>query len=547
MRLMRLSLTCFSSAAVMLLASTAGAQQPSPIACGDLMRAGLIPKTTITTAQSNPAASSPPALAHCEVIGKINERTGRDGKPYAIGFHLRMPDAWNGRFYFQGGGGADGSLGNAMGTVGPGMFTTALSLGYAVVSTDAGHTTETTPGVGGVLFGLDPQARLDYGYNAVDEVTRTAKRVVELHYGKLPGYSYFVGCSNGGRQGLVAASRFPDHFDGIVAGDPGFNLAQAAVAEAWDSQAFGRAATEKDANGQPYVPTSFSNEDMALIGKAILDRCDGTDGLKDGIVENSRACKFEPKALQCTGAKDASCLSTQQVTALQQIFGGAKTSSGKRIYADWPWDPGIAAPGWRVWKMGVPNPNRANTAINLTLGAGALPYIFSTPPEAVAGSEIAKYIFALDIDRAAQAIAARTSDFDQPATQFMSPKSNELDAFRNRGGKLIVYHGAADPVFSLNDTIEAYNKAWRYGGQYARLFVVPGMNHCGGGPATDMFDVLTPLVNWVERNVPPATIIGTANMNSPWPGRTRPLCPYPQTAKYSGSGDINDAKNFSCK
>ena len=510
------------------------------------MRPSLVPQTRIESAKANAATEKPPVPAHCEVVGRINERTGRDGKPYAIGFRLRLPDAWNGRFFFQGGGGADGNLGNALGAIGPGQAANALGMGYAVVSTDAGHTAEPTPGVGGVLFGLDPQARIDYGYNGFDQVTRVAKRIVELHYGKAPSRSYFVGCSNGGRQALIAASRFPEHFDGIVAGDPGFNLPKAAVAEAWDSQAFARAATEKDAGGQPYVPTSFSNDDLTLVANAVLDRCDARDGLKDGIVEDGRSCKFDPAALRCKAGKDASCLSAQQVDALTRIFGGAKSKAGKALYADWPWDPGLAAPGWRVWKLGMPNAGRTNSAINLTLGAGALPYVFMSPPDAVPGNEIATYIFSLDIDAAAKRIGESSGDYRPSMNESMTPPSHDLAAFRRRGGKLIIYHGAADPVFSLNDTINEYGSTLRSGDQFARLFVVPGMNHCGGGPATDMFDVLTPLVNWVEKNEAPDQIVGTANPNSPWPGRRRPLCAWPKQARYKGTGDINDAANFSC-
>jgi feruloyl esterase len=194
----------------------------------------------------------------------------------------------------------------------------------------------------------------------------------------------------------------------------------------------------------------------------------------------------------------------------------------------------------------MPNAGRMNSAINLTLGAGALPYVFMTPPETVSGTDIAKYIFALDLDRAGARIADTSGDYRPSSVEFMSPPSHDLAAFRKSGGKLILYHGAADPVFSLNDTIEAYGDTLRGGDRFARLFVIPGMNHCGGGPATDMFDALTPLVNWVEKGEAPEKIVGTANPNSPWPGRTRPLCPYPKQTRYTGKGDIDDAANFAC-
>ncbi len=521
--------------------------------CSELMHAP-VPNTTITLAQVNPATTDPLAPAHCEVIGKINERVGQDGKPYAIGFHLRLPVDWNDRFFFQGGGGLDGNLGNALGTIGIGQPTNAVSLGYAVVSTDAGHTIEPVPLIGGALFGLDPQARSDFGYNALDKVTRIAKLIIRLHYGKRPRYSYFIGCSNGGRQGMVASQRFPEHFDGIVAGNPGFNLPKAGVAEAWDSQAFAGAATQLDVGGQPYLPTSFSFADLALAATAVLNQCDVLDGLADGIVNNFPACRFNPSTLQCPGPKDATCLSTEQVTALKRVFRGARNSLGRRLYSDWPWDAGIGTPGWRVWKIGFPAPPGAplvNNAINLTLGATAVPYVFVTPPDAVPASGLVQYMMNFNFDLDAPRIFQTSGIYNESSMEFMTANSTDLDEFRRGGNKLIIYHGGSDPVFSVNDTIRWYERLTRNthgrADHFARLFLVPGMNHCGGGPCTDLVDALAPLVDWVEHGRAPHKIIGAANPGSPWPGRTRPLCPYPTQAHYKGSGDINSAANFICR
>jgi len=513
-----------------------------------------IPNTRITLAQVNPASTNPLGPEHCQIQGAINERVGVDGKPYAIGFHLRMPVDWNGRFFFQGGGGTDGNIGNALGTIGIAQTSNALSIGYAVVSTDAGHTAEPVPGIGGVLFAVDPQARIDYGYNALDVVTRTAKRILAQNYGAAPTYSYFIGCSNGGRQGMVASQRFPDHFDGIVAGDPGFNLPQAAVAEAWDSQAFAAVAAQVDVNGQPYLPTTFSNGDLALLANAVLEQCDARDGLVDGIIDNLPACHFDPAALQCLGAKNTTCLAPEQVKALNKVFGGAKNSDGRRLYADWPYDAGVGAPGWRVWKIGFPAAPGAplvNGAINLTLGASALPYVFMTPPDQIGGNELARYMFDFDFDADAPRIFQRSGTYRQSSMAFMSAHSTDLRKFERRGNKLIVYHGASDPVFSLNDTIRWYQRLNRHthgaAGRFARLFVMPGMNHCAGGPTTDGTDFLTPIVDWVEHGHAPERIVATAGAASPWPGRMRPLCPYPQQTRYKGSGDINLADNFECR
>jgi len=523
------------------------------IACSDLALA-QIPDTTVTLAQLNPATEDPMAPEHCEVIGSIGERTGFDGKPYAIGFHLRMPVAWNGRFFFQGGGGVDGFLGNALGSTGPGQTDNAVSRGYAVVSTDAGHQFEFgVPGIGGVLFGVDPQARVDFGYHALDVTTRVAKRIVELHYGERARYSYFVGCSNGGRQGMVASQRFPRHFDGIVAGNPGFNLPKAAIAEAWDSQAFGRAATQVDVGGEPYLPTSFSFADLALVANAVLARCDALDGLGDGIIDNGPACRFDPSVLECPAAKEPTCLVPEQVAALQDVFDGARNSRGRPLYSDWPYDAGIGTPGWRVWKIGfpaAPGQPLVNNGINLTLGAGALPYVFMTPPDLVSPDGLVSYMFGFDFDRDAPRIFETSGPYTESSQEFMTAASTDLRGFTRLGNKLIVYHGVSDPVFSVNDTVRWYRRLLRRtdgrADRFARLFLIPGMNHCGGGPATDQFDALTSIVDWVERGRAPDVIVATANPASPWPDRTRPLCAFPEQARYRGEGDVDDAANFVC-
>jgi len=274
---------------VVLLMSVILGPRPAAVASCDVefLNSLGLPNTVFTTATPQVAP-----IAHCEIIGKINRRTGVDGKPYAIGVHLRLPDSWNERFYFQGGGGTDGTLGDALGSG-------ALSEGYAVVSTDAGHdnTLDFDANAGGTAaFGVDPQARIDYGYNAVDQVTHTAKTVVHDYYGRHIAYSYFVGCSNGGRQGMVASQRFPNYFDGIVSGDPGFDLPKAAVAEAWNEQALAPLATKLSTNGQPYLPDTFSDADLALAANAILAACDALDGLTDGIVDNY-AGLYEPQGL----------------------------------------------------------------------------------------------------------------------------------------------------------------------------------------------------------------------------------------------------------
>lgn len=527
--------------------------------CGDVVAHGA-PNTEITSAQQNPAANGLPA--HCEVIGRINPRTGLDGKPYAIGFRLRMPDDWNGRFYFQGGGGTDGNLPNSLGNGAPTGEPLVLPLGYAVISTDGGHdnTINNDPNAGGTAaFGLDPQARLDYGYNALDQVTRLGKAFVAAYYGRAPEYSYFDGCSNGGRQGMVASQRFPDHFDGIVAGAPGFNLPRAAVAEAWNEQALAPLATRTDVNGQPYLPDTFSDTDLRLVRGAILAACDALDGAQDGIVGNYTACRRgravqAMRELQCAGAKADECLSEGQIAALERIQAGPRDYRGERLYAGRPWDAGITAPSaWRLWILGNPAQSGqplVNNALNLTLGGGSLPLVFVTPPDAVPVTQLAAYVFGFDFDRDAPRIYARSGPYTQSSMEFMTANSPDRTAFRQRGGKMVLYHGLSDGVFSANDTIHWYEALDRRergaAADFARLFLVPGMGHCSGGPSTSSFSPFGALVDWVERGVAPRSITATAPEGTPWPGRTRPLCAYPNHAQYTGGGGPEDAASFAC-
>jgi hypothetical protein len=513
-----------------------------------------LPNTVFTTATPQSAP-----IGHCEVIGQINPRTGVDGKAYAITFRLRLPDNWNERFYFQGGGGTDGSLDS-------GIPSNVLPQGYAVVSTDAGHdnTVDYDPDAGGTAaFGVDPQARIDYGYNAVDEVTQVSKYILKRYYGKRPHYSYFVGCSNGGRQGMVASQRFPTYFDGIVAGDPGFDLPKAAVAEAWNEQVLAPLATSLSTYGQPYLPDTFSDADLELAANAILAACDDLDGLVDGIVDNYAACtnhKVYPqlKAIQCTGPKTASCLSAGQVEALKKIYAGPENSRRKQLYSDWPWDPGIYAPGplfsalgFRAWNLGYPLGPGQNNAMNLTLGGGALPLIFVTPPAIIPVTGLEAYIFDFNFDTDAPKIFKTSGLYTESSMEFMTALETDLSPFKHHGGKLIIYNGNSDGVFSSYDIVRWYNamNARMHGKaqSFSRLFLVPGMTHCFGGPGTTVFDAFTALVNWVENGIVPDSIVATAPPGTPWPGRTRPLCPYPKQTRYIGSGDINDATNFVCE
>ena len=357
-----------NGALALLLVGSATASQAAPIACNALLNQTL-EGATITTAQLNAAGSGMPD--HCEIIATIAPRTGLDGQHYAINMHLRMPTTWNDRFYFQGGGGLDGAVGASN--------PPQLNLGYAVVSEDGGHdgSANVSALAGNAEFGFDPQARSDYGYNAHGRVAVAAKAILTAYYRKPPRYSYFEGCSEGGREGLMFSQRYPDFFDGVIAGNPGMDLPKAAVAEAWDTQSFAGAARSLTPFGNPDLASAFTPTELTTVSNAILQACDAQDGLVDGMVMNPQACHFDPSTL---GPGGTGALSAAQVTALNKVFGGAKDSHGRALYAGWFWDPGIAAAGWRQWKIGPLFPFPGNTSLNTTLGGAALPFIFTTLP-----------------------------------------------------------------------------------------------------------------------------------------------------------------------
>lgn len=511
--------------------ATVSTAAPPAQACAALATLKL-PDTVIhsasPTAASANAAAGQPTAAHCLVRGTLEARTGmgEGGAPrrYGSGFELRLPAQWNGRFFFQGGGGTDGVIRPATGIVSstPGQ-TPALDRGYAVVSTDAGHQGADAS------FGLDAQSRVDWAYRSVDIVATAAKQLIAAYYGSPARYSYFVGCSNGGRQGMMATQRYPAQFDGVVAGNPGYRLPMSSAAGMSRSREF-RKVSPPGADGKPDLTQAFSKQELAILGKRVLAACDAQDGAADGLVENHKACKFDIASAQCAPGQTSDCLSAEKVNALRFHFRPGITKDGRAVSPGFPYDPGVAEPGWAMWTLGQSSVARANAG-----KPGPLQYVFITPPEA--------------------GFDASTADLDRDLHRFvisdalMSADSTELSGYRLRGGKLIMYHGLADPVFSALDTVRYYDRlAQAQGGladtaKFARLFLVPGMNHCSGGAALDSFDMLTPLVDWVEKGIAPATIAATGKA---FPGRTRGLCPYPAYAKYKGQGSVDDAASFSC-
>jgi feruloyl esterase len=528
------------------------------LSCTELAAKAARPDTVYTTAVEVAVGpvdlgnQSMPAPAHCLVQGRMNERVSAvDGQRYAIGFEMRLPRAWNGRFFYQANGGLDGAVVPAMGGIGGGgPASSALQMGFAVISSDAGHA-----GSMGPRFGLDPQARQDYGYNAVAQLTPMAKNLIAQAYGRGPDRSYIGGCSNGGRHAMVAAARSAAQYDGVLAGDPGFQLPKAAVAQLYGAQQYTKVATATTSAGQPDLQSAFTPAELQLVARRVLARCDALDGLADGIVSDVKACqahfRLDTDVPTCTGARDGSCLAPAQKTALANVFAGARNSGGKPLYSSFPFDAGISGANWREWKFASPQ----------TRDAGAVAFIFSTPPLAQRPGGL-PFALGFDMDRDAPLIEAASGVYSESAMAFMPPpEAAKLDPLRQRGAKMIVYHGTSDPVFSSDDTAAWYERlqATHDGdaASFARYFPVPGMNHCAGGPTTDQFDMLSALVDWVEQGRAPQSVTASArgpgagmiNAEVPadWsPRRSRPLCPYPSVATYT-SGDPEAASSFACR
>jgi hypothetical protein len=546
------------------------ARQARPMACAELTTTALaLPGVAIASATFADHESGLPP--HCIVRGTADPRIGPDGENLGLGFEMRLPLAWNGRFLHQVNGGNDGEVVPATGD--PRAMNayggqSALSRGFAVLSSNEGHDGKDPAYAAfglaaGAAFGLDPQARDNYGYAGDARLGPIGKAIIARFYGVAPAYSYMMGCSNGGRHAMVAASRFGERYDGFVAGDPGFDLPRAALQHAWDVQNF--------RSVDPDIGKSFTPADMALIARKVLESCDALDGLADGLVYDIRGCQtaFRLTDLQCSGAKTDQCLSPAQVAALARDFGGPRNSAGKQLYSDWPFDAGIGSANWRFWKLASGIAPWHGNPLIATMGAASLSYIFTTPPALTTGDpdSLLGFLAHFDFDRDAPKIYAtgslmiegRTVRFRDSAWSFMTPPDTDgprLAALQAAGHKLIVYHGESDAVFSFNATARWYEKlAANSGGDassFARLFAVPGMAHCSGGPATDRFDALGAIVTWVEQGRAPNALIATVspgNREVP-PGwsanRTRPLCPWPKIARYSG-GDTENAASFACR
>lgn len=505
--------------------------------------------STISLQEAGAAGETAQATlpAHCLVEGYFGEREGRLGGSYRTGFRMRLPLGWNGRFLFEGGGGSNGVIRTATGINGAGN-PSALERGYAVIAQDSGHDNERNnlPSHGGdLVFGHDPQARADYGHSSLKPVYDLGQHIVTAFYGRESETNLFWGCSKGGQEGMAFAQRYPDAFDGIVAIAPGMSLPRAAVAQAWDTQALAGIISAR--GEQPTVDglrTVFSSEQFDLVRESTLAACDRLDGTADGIVAAIGQCttaRVEPelRTRQCNGNGANDCLQTAQVDALVRIMDGPRDAAGNSLYSNWAWDGGVGAPGWQVWKTGLVG---GPPSLNVVLGGNALASVFTTPPTPITTDpeRLLAWQLGFDFTDDAPAIYAVQPPFSTSAWQDIGMRSTDLSAFRTHGGKLIVPHGSSDPVFSILDTIDWWNGVNATSGgtasDFARVFPVPGMNHCGGGPATDRFDALAALESWVIDGVAPASIPAISSSETPWPGREMPLCPYPQIALADGAG-----------
>lgn len=463
---------------------------------------------------------------HCLIQGTLNSRIGHGGRKFGIGIDVRLPTLWNGRFAFHGGGGMDGRLAPAIGDIYGSVNPPALARGFAVASTDGGHRGDWTD----ATFGVDQQARIDYAYNALDKATLKAKELVRAYYGSAPRYSYMLGCSNGGRQGLIAAQKLPLYFDGIVSGDPSIGFSRIAIDQMWNLEVLGRI-SPKDAEGRPIISRAFSDGNLKLVKDRVLKQCDALDGLKDGIIHHWQGCDFEPGELICKTGESGDCLSKQQVTALRDLYRGPRKSDGTSIYGPFNYDTGIASPIWRAMRLGKSGTGELDAA-DANLGLSQFRHYQLTPADPAFDPFVgADYDDLLKRVRFTGAMGDADSPF--------------LGSFLRRG-KMIVYNGLSDQGMASSELVRWYEAAQGVNGistrDSLRLFLVPGMMHCDGGEATDRFDMLQAIMDWVEQGKAPDRIEATSQA---LPGVSRPLCPHPLYARYRG-GNEKSSSSFEC-
>jgi feruloyl esterase len=488
--------------------------QAAPGAACESLVGLTIPGVTIDSATSVAAGAFTPPNAQAPLTLPAFCRIAATARPTSdseIRFEVWAPLAenWNGRFQGVGNGGYQGSIAYA-------AMATALRRGYATASTDTGHTGDDMRFAQG-----HPEKLVDYGWRAIHVMTESAKLIVRNARGRFPDKSYFVGCSAGGHQAMSEVQRFPADYDGVIAGAPAHNRLRQTFGFMWSWTA------THDADGRPLLTAAS----LGLVTKAVNAACDASDGLADGLVEDPRACRFDPASLACRpGGDQATCLTPPQIEAFRKVYAGLKSPrTGEQIYSGLPrGSESFGDAGIQSWRQYVTEPKEPSRI-------GLFRYFLFHDPS-------------WDL---------RTLDYDrdlahaEAALPHLPAVERDLSVFRKRGGKLLMYAGWIDPVVPPQDTAAYYEAVARtMGGEdnvrdFFRLFMAPGMGHCGGGPGPNQFDALTTLEQWVEKGVAPAMLLATHSTNGTV-DRTRPLCPWPQVARYKGAGSIDEAANFTC-
>lgn len=461
---------------------------------------------SITSAQLVPASADAPE--HCRVSGVI---------PAEIRFEVNLPTAWNRRLYMHGNGGYAGTPPEEPGRVR--TKNAAMRHGFATTYTDTGHDRRVHP-LGEFAYN-NTQKEIDYSFRAVHLTIVTAKKLVANYYARQAAYSYWDGCSTGGRQGLMSAQRFPEDFDGIVAGAPVLNFSGTMMGYIWKLNALKNA--------------PLKLEKITQVGEKVYERCDAKDGLKDGLIEDPRDCDFDPEQHlpRCESGSGDNCFTAGEIRTLAGIYSDVK-SNGKTIFPGQPVGAEAAPPngasGWNRWIINDDGPSIGKTFSETFLRYLAFP---EDNPD--------RTWEAFDFDKDPERMA-----FIQSILDATNP---DLTAFRDRGGKMITYYGWADTALNPMMNVEYYEQVRAKLGGGAkdayRLYMVPGMFHCRGGLGVDRIDAMTPLINWVEGGAAPEALIASREVDGKV-NMTRPLCVYPEVAKYKGSGDPNDAASFRC-
>ena len=468
--------------------------------------------TTIVSAETVPGTDK--RSSYCRVDGKVAV-AGNE-----VNFRVGLPDNWNGKFYFQGVGGLGGTIGS---------LDTGLARGYASASTDTGHTSDDPN------WAANRAKEIDYGHRGTHVTAVAAKAITSKFYARDVQHAYFNGCSNGGRQAMMEVQRYPDDFDGIIGGHPATGTPMQA----------GRALVYQHMLASP--ENLLNDASIELLDRATLGACDASDGLADGLITDPRACRFNVDSLACKSGGSEDCLTAGQITTVKMIYGGAKTADGKTYAHGFPPGHEGGTSGWRQWITGASPPVKQ--------ADGLLAYSGGRPPAGFGLMEPNFRVLALDDDDPSFNWRVFKLDRDLPRlkvmTEILSPLDPDLRPFRKRGGKLIMWHGWADPGISASGTVDYYEQmVKKVGGQqeadsFARLFMIPGMHHCSGGPGPNSFDMLPVLEAWVEKGVAPSQVVASRIVDGKTT-RTRPLCPHPQVARYRGTGGIDDAASFVC-